>query len=136
MSRLRTTRGIWCCACGRDVEARRANGAEIYPLRPDLADLLFWVCPTCGNHVGTHKGTCAPLGNIPTPELAKARRHIHAIADPLWRSGRIGRDDLYAKLSERLGWQYHTAKLRTIEEARTAWRAVRQIERELSGNDR
>lgn len=132
MGRRRMERPIWCCACNQDVAAQRVDGSAVYPRRPDLADLVFWRCPTCGNHVGTHKGTCAPLGNIPTPALARARGHIHAILDPLWRSGRIGRSELYAKLSERLGWTYHTAKLRTIEEARQVWKLVRQVERELA----
>ena len=49
-----------------------------------------------------------PLGNIPTAELRNARKHIHAILDPIWKSGRMKRGDLYRAISDSLGYQYHT----------------------------
>jgi len=116
---------IYCCGCDKDVTARLTDGAEIYPHRSDLSSLPFWKCDTCGNYVGCHHKTkerTKPLGNIPTPELRKARSHIHALLDPLWQSGKIGRGRLYEILSDKLGWRYHTANIRSVDEARRVYR--------------
>lgn len=111
---------IWCCGCQEEVNARLTNGREIYPHREDLSHLPFWKCDACGNYVGTHYKTkdCEkPLGSIPTKELREMRKKIHSMIDPLWRSGRYKRGTLYKKLSDRLGYQFHSAEINTIEEA-------------------
>ena len=82
---------IRCCGCQKKVEARLTDGSEIYPHRKDLYSLPFWKCDVCGNFVGCHhktKNRTRPLGCIPTPEIKNARKHIHAILDPLWQSGK------------------------------------------------
>ena len=120
-------RRIYCCACGGDVDARLTDGGEIYPHRPDLRSLPFWKCDACYNFVGCHhktKNTTEPLGCIPTKELKDARKKLHGLIDPIWQSGRISRRELYGAISRDLGWEYHTAKLRTIDEARAAYRAA------------
>jgi hypothetical protein len=124
---------LWCCQCQTDVEARLTNGAEVYPHRPDLADVPRWICDGCKNHVGTHHKTdnpTRPLGNIPSPELKKARIAIHNLIDPHWKSGAVQRKTLYAHLSKKLGREYHTGELRTIEEARAIYAAARDYLRE------
>lgn len=120
---------IYCCACSRDIKARLTDGAEVYPHREDLAALPFWMCDSCGNYVGCHhktKNKTRPLGVIATPEIKKARQHIHAVLDPIWKSGKMKRASLYKRISDELGWQYHTAKIRTIEEARKVYAIVRR----------
>lgn len=120
---------IFCCCCGHDVEARLTDGQELYAHRPDLWALPFWLCDTCGNFVGCHYKTndrTRPLGNIPTPELKEARKHLHALIDPIWQSGRMTRRDLYAAISRDIGWKFHTAEVRSIEDARTAYIAARK----------
>lgn len=122
-------RDIWCCGCGEKVQARLTSGAEIYPHRKDLADLPFWKCDTCGNFVGCHhktKNRTQPLGCIPTPEIKKARQHIHALLDPIWQSGKMKRQEIYKVLSDELGWKYHTAQIRSVEEARKVYRIVKR----------
>ena len=122
---------IFCCGCQKDVEARLTDGAEIYPHRSDLAGLPFWKFDTCGNFVGCHhktKNRTKPLGCIPTPEIKDARKHIHRILDPLWKSGRMKRGVVYARLAEEMGKKdYHTAEIRSVEEARKIYRAVQQM---------
>jgi hypothetical protein len=125
----RKTRQIYCCGCACDVDARLTDGGEIYPHRADLRRLPFWRCDTCGNFVGCHhktKNKTRPLGCIPTPELKNARKHLHALIDPIWQSGRMGRSELYKAISREVGRDYHTAETRTIEEARAAYRAARR----------
>lgn len=127
-----TTREIYCCGCEQKITARLTNGGEVYPHRPDLHNLPFWRCDQCKLHVGCHHKTddrTRPLGIIPTKELSAARSHIHALLDPLWETGRFQRKALYADLSKRLGWKYHTAKIRTVDEARQVYRTIREIAR-------
>lgn len=120
---------IYCCGCQKEIEACLTDGKEIYPHRPDLHALPFWKCPACGNYVGCHhktKDRTRPLGCIPTPEIKNARRHIHRLLDGIWKSGKIRRQKLYAKLSGKLGYEYHTAEIRTIEEARKIYKLIRR----------
>ena len=118
---------IFCCGCGCRVEARLTSGAEIYPHRADLADLPFWKCDKCFNFVGCHhktKNRTAPLGCIPTPEIKNARKKLHELIDPIWQSGKMSRRELYEAISFEVGWNYHTAKTRSVDEARAAYRAA------------
>lgn len=128
-------RRIWCCACDAYIVARLTNGKEIYPRRPDLAHQAFWICDTCRNRVGCHKNTdkpTRPLGCIPTPELTKHRADLHLIIDPVWKSGFISRRQLYRLIAKRMGIrEYHTAELRTKEDAVRVSRIVQEIVKEL-----
>jgi len=122
--------GIYCCSCGKDVYARLTDGKEIYPHRVDLFKLPFWKCDDCGNYVGCHHKTSKPtqpLGCIPTKEIKEARIHIHELLDPIWKSGKISRAKLYKKISSEIGFNFHTANIRSIEEARVAYKIVKSI---------
>ena len=121
---------IYCCGCQKEVEARLTDGKEIYPHRQDLSNLPFWKCDDCGNYVGCHHKTkerTKPLGNIPTEEIREARSHIHMILDPLWRTGKYKRKEIYGKLKQLLGYEYHTANIRTVEEARIVYRLIKEL---------
>lgn len=126
-----TTRQIYCCGCGDDVPARLTDGREIYPHRRDLAKLPFWKCDGCGNFVGCHhktKDNTRPLGCIATREIKDARQHIHRVLDPIWQSKKIERGKLYAIIAGRLNKpEYHTADIRTVEEARLVYRIVTEL---------
>lgn len=136
---------IYCCACSQKVEARLTDGAEIYPHRTDLHSLPFWKCDTCGNYTGTHhkrtENPLEPLGTIPSPEIRDMRISIHAILDPLWRSGKIKRRTLYNRMSKKMGLRfekveekrYHTGNLITIEEAQKAYEAALLIHESVTG---
>ena len=121
---------IYCCSCKQEAKARLTNGKEIYPHRRDLAKQPFWKCDTCGNYVGCHhktKNATAPLGVIPTPEMRTLRKQIHGFLDPMWKMGRKSRNEIYAALSEKLGWRYHTAKIRSVEEAEQVLTIVKKM---------
>jgi hypothetical protein len=122
---------IRCLGCDKErVEARLTNGAEIYPHRKDLNDLPFWKCDDCGNFVGCHHKTSdrtKPLGCIATPEIKNARKHIHALLDPLWSGSKTSRTKIYQMITDKIGWKYHTANIRTIEEARNVYRIILDI---------
>ena len=111
---------IYCCGCGCEVPARLIDGSEAYPHRPDLFDLPFWKCDTCGNVVGCHHKTnnpTRPLGVIATQEIKDARKRVHAIIDPLWKSRRYTRNYVYRHITSLLGYQFHSAEMRSVEEA-------------------
>ena len=121
---------IWCCGCGCDVDARLTDGSEIYPHRLDLRTLPLWRCDTCGNYVGCHhktKNITRPLGCIPTAELRGERKRLHETIDSIWQSGAISRVRLYDEISQAVGWRYHTAETRTIEDIRAVYCALQQI---------
>ncbi|MES0444944.1 MAG: zinc-finger-containing protein [Desulfobacterales bacterium] len=121
---------MYCCGCKTEVDARLTSGEEVYPHRNDLFNLPFWKCDQCGNYVGCHHKTkegTKPLGNIPTKELRDARKHIHEILDPLWKTGKMKRGAIYAELKQVLGYEYHTAEIRTIEEARKVYVVVTKL---------
>lgn len=123
---------IYCTGCKSDVEARLIDGAEAYPYREDLASLPFWKCDTCKNFVGCHhktKNRTKPLGNIPTKELKVARQYIHKILDPLWQSGTYTRGQLYNRISDFMGFKYHTAELANLEDARKVYKYILELKK-------
>lgn len=125
---------IYCTGCKRDVQARLTNGQELYPHRPDLYELPFWECDTCGGYVGCHHKTATPtkpLGFIGTPAIFDARKKIHALLDPLWKSGHIKRGQAYAHISKQLGRPYHTGEIKDLHEAATIWRIVAELHNEI-----
>lgn len=100
MSRKRKTT-LRCPDCGRP--AWLVGGNAIYPRRPELHSKFFWRCVPCDSYVGCHPGTTKPLGRLANEPLRKARMRLHAMLDPLWRSGAMRRNDAYAMLAEGLG---------------------------------
>lgn len=126
---------IFCCGCDREIKAELRTGRDIYPHLRHLWSLPFWVCLACENYVGCHhktKNRTRPLGCIPTPEIRAARQGIHQIIDPLWKNrvGGFSRGGLYAELSERLGYPFHSAEVRSVEEAEKIKSLARQIAKE------
>lgn len=121
---------IYCCECKFDVEAILISGREVYPHRQDLYELPFWSCPYCNNTVGCHHKTnnrTKPLGVIANQEMKNARQHIHNILDPLWKSGGWTRNKLYKHISKIIGYEYHTAEIKTIEEARNLYKIIKEL---------
>lgn len=128
------TSQIWCTGCNQHVDARLTDGREMYPHRPDLAQLPFWVCDTCGAFVGTHhktKNSLTALGFLATPEIKRWRMRIHQILDPLWKNGLIQRGVLYQRITKELGHDYHTAKIYSTQEAQRIYDIVKRIKDNL-----
>ena len=121
---------IWCCGCNKNVRANLTDGGEVYPHRSDLRKLPFWKCFDCHNFVGCHHKTnnpTKPLGCIPTPEIKKFRKQIHALLDPLWKNGTYSRADIYKILTTEVGYKYHTASLKTVDECNKVLIALAKI---------
>lgn len=121
---------IFCCNCNKDVIARLTSGAEVYSHRKDLREIPFWKCDECLGHVGCHHKTLdkvKPLGVIPSKDIKNARQHIHKILDPLWQSGKMKRGDAYKRISQIVGWDFHTAEIRNLDQAREVYKAIRDL---------
>jgi len=128
---------IYCCWCKQDVEAKLVCGADVYPHRGDLRHLPFWRCDHCGCFVGCHHKSSdptRPLGVIPTREITKWRKRIHALMDPLWQGRQYTRTAVYKELSKRLGYEYHTAEIRSVEEAMRVLEAIGAIRGDYGNN--
>lgn len=130
---------IFCCGCDDEIEARLTDGREIYPHRRDLAEIPFWKCDGCGNHVSCHhrhhdeSKRLDPQGVIATQEIKEARSHIHRILDPLWKKKLMPRGKVYSRIAKALGKkEYHTAEIRSVEEARAVYRVVLELVRETA----
>lgn len=125
---------IFCTGCGKNVEARLTNGEEMYPHRPDLYKIPFWICDTCRAFVGCHWKTdnpTRPLGVLATQEIKEVRKKIHATLDPLWKSEKILRGKAYAYISHRIGKEYHSAEIRSVEEGNKIYEIVSNLQKEL-----
>jgi hypothetical protein len=120
---------IYCIECKSEKQCSMISGDVAYPHRKDLKVKNFWQCPSCLNFVGTHnKGmSTKPLGCIPNKEMKTARMHIHSILDPIWKKKYMSRSDVYKKVSEQLGYKYHTAEIKCINEARKIYSIVREL---------
>ena len=128
--RVMPSKSIFCCECVKEVPARLTDGKEIYPHRSDLFDLPFWKCDACNNFVGCHhktKDRTRPLGVIVSQPIKNMRKKIHALLDPVWQSGKRHRGSVYAEMSKRLGYQFHTAEIRTIREANVIYGHAQEI---------
>ena len=120
---------IFCVKCEKKRKTELVSGIDIYPNRTDLYNLNFWRCYVCRNYVGCHNkigtGTKA-LGIIPSQELRIKRQEIHRILDPIWKTKKFTRKRIYQFLSNKTGKEYHTANLRTINQADNVIRFLKE----------
>lgn len=105
---IETRRSVTCPYCDRI--AAIVGGDFIYPHRPDLHRLRFYLCRPCDAYVGCHKGTTRPLGRLANAELRQAKQDAHAAFDPLWKFHTfhrgyqtMTRNAAYEWLAEQLG---------------------------------
>lgn len=122
-------RTIFCVECQSEKECKMIKGDRAYAHRRDLAHKNFWQCPTCFNFVGCHhKGeSTKPLGCIPNQQMKKIRMQIHAMLDPIWRNKKMSRGQAYKAVSEKIGYEYHTAELRCLDEAKKVYSVVKEM---------
>jgi zinc-finger-containing domain len=103
-----------CPYCNQ--KARLGYGDEIYPHRPDLSGLRFYICSPCQAWVGCHKGTTKPLGRLANAELRRAKTEAHNAFDPLWKFERFNtqklkRSQAYQWLAAQLGIEFEACHI-------------------------
>jgi len=64
--------------------------------------------------------------------MRAARWKLHMLIDPIYKSGKISRSDLYKKASKILGKEYHTGETKSIEEMREAYKVFLKIKKKLT----
>ena len=94
-----------CPYCNK--EARWCDNTEKYGKRYGRSYMCYW-CKDCDAYVGCHNNTKEPLGTMANKELRQWRMKVHAKIDPLWKSGKFTRKEVYKKISEIIGKRYHT----------------------------
>lgn len=122
---------IYCCKCEKRVDSEKVKGDVIYPHRKDLKYLTFWQCPTCKNYVGSHKKSKMPLGSIPDSKMRKLRNILHSLIDPIWKSNKMTRRQVYSEISKNLGYEFHAATTNTEEEFKQIATIVDKIKVQL-----
>lgn len=132
-------RGMVCTHCQGNTVL--VSGGEIYPHRPDLFDRYFWLCRPCEAWVGCHRAQkqvnakgkeiwsngAMPLGSVANRELRVLRHRVHALFDPMWKSGAKTRVEAYDWLSGVLGvasGRAHVAWM-NVEQCKVAIAALR-----------
>ena len=68
---------------------------------------MMWLCRPCDARVGCHENTRRPLGTMADKEMRAWRMKAHAVVDPLWRSGRYQRRQVYERLRDAFGEEVH-----------------------------
>lgn len=96
-----------CPYCGN--EANWVENKEIYG-RNYGKSYMMYLCKPCDAYVGCHNNSKKPLGVMANKELREWRKRVHSLIDPIWRSGKLRRGQVYARLSRALGFQYHTGE--------------------------
>lgn len=71
---------------------------------------MMWLCRPCGAYVGCHQNTRQPLGSLANAELREARKQVHNLIDPLWKSGKYKRKTIYIRLKEAFGEEVHVGE--------------------------
>jgi len=97
-------RSMICPYCNQ--EAKYGSNEEFYGRRYGKSYMCYY-CLDCGSYVGTHQNTKKPLGTMANKELRDWRIKAHAFFDPLWKSGKMTRQQAYEWLKEKLGQEIH-----------------------------
>ena len=97
-----------CPYCGESSQP--VTGKVIYPHRPDLEHLNFYLCAPCEAYVGCHderytldKLNPVPLGRLANAELRKAKQLAHSAFDQLWKTNGMTRAEAYTWLASEMG---------------------------------
>ena len=96
-----------CPYCKND--ASYGPNEEWYGKRYGKSYMCYY-CKPCDAYVGTHNNTKRPLGTMANKETRMWRMKVHSYIDPLWRSGKYHRNQLYSVISKQLGHKYHTGQ--------------------------
>ena len=95
---------VYCPYCGKRV--KWCENKEKYGRNYGRSYMCYY-CKACDAYVGCHNNTRVPLGTMANAELRKWRMLAHDYIDPLWKTGKLARAQVYARLKYRFGKQIH-----------------------------
>ena len=84
-----------CPYCGK--KAQWCENKIIYGRNYGKSYMCYY-CADCDAYVGCHQNTQIPLGTMANKELRGLRIKAHNLIDPLWKSGKMKRGDVYKAL--------------------------------------
>jgi hypothetical protein len=93
-----------CLYCKK--EAEWIDNKEVYGKRFGKSYMCYY-CKDCDAYVGCHNNTKKALGTMANKELREWRMKVHAILDPLWKSGKQTRGQVYQFLQDAFGEPIH-----------------------------
>ena len=93
-----------CPYCNK--EAKWVENKEIYGKNYGKS-YMCWYCKDCEAYVGCHNNTKAPLGTMANKELREWRMKAHDKIDPLWKNGKMKRNQVYSLLKQKFGKEVH-----------------------------
>ena len=93
-----------CPYCGK--EAKWVDNKEVYGKRYGQSYMCYW-CKDCDAYVGCHQNGRTPLGTMANKELRVWRMKAHRKIDPIWKSGKFSRSEVYKKLADHFGKEVH-----------------------------
>ena len=124
---------VMCQKCNKMVNAEIVGGDVIYPLVPKLSKKKFYRCPLCGNYKEIFpEEETGMFVVLPSEEVRTLRLLVHDTIDPLWKSGKISRKEIYRRLSSELGGDYHNGNSVDPEKLQKAYLVAQKIEEELN----
>ncbi len=98
-----------CSYCGNP--ATYCSNEVVYGLPYGKWPMIwFCACQPSYAYVGCHTGTNRPLGTMANAHLRSKRVIAHAAIDPIWEAGLLSRKEVYAWLSDELGYEVHVAE--------------------------
>lgn len=71
---------------------------------------MMWLCRPCDARVGCHNNTKKPLGTLAGPVVRAWRVHVHTLLDPIWKSKKAGRDEIYGRMKQEFGREIHAGE--------------------------
>ncbi len=98
-----------CPYCNK--EAKWCENKEKYGRNYGKSYMCYY-CKDCDAYVGCHNNTREPLGTMANKELQQWRIKVHNKIDPIWRSGRMLRHEVYNHITQvlKLDKKYHTGE--------------------------
>lgn len=94
-----------CSYCKK--QARFCENKEIYGRNYGKSYMCYY-CQDCDARVGVHNNRAdKPLGTMANKELRHLRVKVHSIIDPLWKSGKMKRKQVYKLLEDTFGRKIH-----------------------------
>ena len=118
---------LFCVQCNDDVNVTLVSGEIIYPHRNDLHNHRFYQCNHCKNYVGFRENYNKNFLFIPTGELRELRIEIHDIIDPIWQNGILTRKEVYKKISEKIGKNFHAGSIKSPNEAKYIIHCIKEL---------
>lgn len=112
-----------CDCCGCPVEF--CSHEVLYEGKEFGEWPFIYYCKGCGASIGVHPYSIFPLGTMADSATRRARSAVHAIIDPMWKSGRFLRSEVYSRMAKLTGRAtFHTGEL-SLQECHDAVAAFR-----------